>query len=124
VAVFADWAHRFILFHNKRQPREMGLAEVGQFFECIARGDKDPVVAFDASRAALDLLYRDVLHLDLGELLLPRTPYSRSSGTSSGSASAVRQAQTPLDVLDATSEEVQAAVATTRRLAGLVGLSP
>jgi len=30
----------------------------------------------------------------------------------------------PLDVLDATSEEVQAAVAATRRLGGVVGLSP
>src|SRR5258707_1283255 len=74
VAAFADWAHRFILFHNKRHPREMGLAEVGQFFESIARSDKDPIVALDASRAALDFLYRDVLHLNLGELLLPRPP--------------------------------------------------
>jgi hypothetical protein len=32
----ADWCRRFILFHGKRHPREMGLTEVAQFLESAA----------------------------------------------------------------------------------------
>jgi integron integrase len=74
VAAFADWNRRFILFHGRRHPRDMGLPEVGQFLQSIAQTDKDPVRALAASRDALDFLYREVLHIDLGELPLPRPP--------------------------------------------------
>jgi integron integrase len=74
VAAFVDWCLRFILFHGKRHPRELGLAEVGQFLESVARTDKDPLRALAAGRDALDFLYREILHLDLGELPLPRPP--------------------------------------------------
>jgi integron integrase len=74
VIAFADWNRRFVLFHGKRHPRELGLPEIGQFLESIAQTDKDPVRALAASRDALDFLYREVLHLDLGELPLPRPP--------------------------------------------------
>src|SRR5437870_4236854 len=53
-AAFADWARRFILFHGKRHPRELGLAEVGQFLTAVAQTEKDPVVALAVSREALD----------------------------------------------------------------------
>jgi site-specific recombinase XerD len=72
IAAFADWCRRFILFHNKRHPSEMGLSEIGQFLEAVARSEKDPVRAIAASRDALDFLYREVLHVDLGELPWPR----------------------------------------------------
>jgi Phage integrase, N-terminal SAM-like domain len=74
VAAFADWARRFILFHARRHPRELGLPEIGQFLGSIAQTEKDPVRALAASRDALDFLYRAVLHFDLGELPLPRPP--------------------------------------------------
>jgi integron integrase len=74
VDTFADWARRFILFHGKRHPRDMGLPEVGQFLQSIAQTENPPVQALAASRDALDFLYREVLHLDLGELPLPRPP--------------------------------------------------
>ena len=74
VAAFADWSRRFILFHGKRHPGELGLPEVGQFLASIAHTEKDPLRALAASRAALDFLYREVLHLDLGELPQPRPP--------------------------------------------------
>jgi integron integrase len=74
VAAFADWSRRFILFHGKRHPRELGRTEVGQFLESVAQTEKDPVRALAAGRDALDFLYREVLHLDLGELPLPRPP--------------------------------------------------
>jgi hypothetical protein len=74
IAAFLDWNRRFILFHGKRHPRDMGLTEVGQFLESIAQTDKDPLRALTACRDALDFLYREVLHIDLGELPLPPPP--------------------------------------------------
>ena len=73
-AGFAHWGRRFILFHGKRHPRELGLAEVSQFLESVAQTEKDPVRAIAAGRDALDFLYREVLRLDLGELPWPRPP--------------------------------------------------
>jgi integron integrase len=74
VTAFTDWCRRFILFHNKRHPRALGLSEVGQFLESVARTEKDPVRAIAAGREALAFLYGEVLCLDLGELPLPRPP--------------------------------------------------
>ncbi len=74
VAAFADWGRRFILFHGMRHPRELALTELGQFLTHVASTDKDPLRALAASREALDFLYREVLHLDLGELPWPRPP--------------------------------------------------
>ena len=71
---FADCCRRFILFHGKRHPRDLGRAEVGQFLEALARTETDPVRAIAAGRDALAFLYREVLHLDLGELPCPRPP--------------------------------------------------
>src|SRR5437762_9481691 len=62
VAAFADWSRRFILFHGKRHPRELGVPEVGQFLESTAQTARDPVRPFAASRDAVDFLYREVLH--------------------------------------------------------------
>ena len=33
---YADWATRFILFHGKRHPKEMGVAEVEAFLTHLA----------------------------------------------------------------------------------------
>ncbi len=74
VAAFADWVRRFILFNAKRHPRALGLTEVGQFLQFVARTETDPVAALALGQTALDFLYREVLHLDLGELPLPRPP--------------------------------------------------
>ena len=73
-SAIADWCERFIRFHSKRHPRELGIDEVARFLDCLAQTDKEPVRSLAASRQALEVLYRDVLHLDLGELPLPRPP--------------------------------------------------
>jgi site-specific recombinase XerD len=33
---YVDWIKRFILFHNKRHPREMGVAEISAFLTHLA----------------------------------------------------------------------------------------
>src|SRR5260370_24513506 len=45
----------------------MGACEVGRFLEAVAQTEKDPVRALAESRDAVDFLYREVLHLQLGE---------------------------------------------------------
>src|SRR3989449_5720367 len=34
--VYVHWIKRFIFFHNKRHPAEMGEAEIGRFFSALA----------------------------------------------------------------------------------------
>jgi len=37
----AEWSRRFILFHAKQHPQEMGRTEVGVYLEHVARTEKD-----------------------------------------------------------------------------------
>lgn len=34
--IYVDWIKRFVLFHNKRHPREMGAPEIEQFLTHLA----------------------------------------------------------------------------------------
>jgi hypothetical protein len=70
----AHWTRRFILFHNKRHPTELGLADIGQFLEHLAQTEKDPLPALEQARDALTFLYETVLHLPLGPVPLPQPP--------------------------------------------------
>ncbi len=71
---YADWARQFILFHNKRHPTELGPAEIGHFLEHVVRTGPDAVDRLQLAHEALTFLYRNVLHLDLGDLPLPEPP--------------------------------------------------
>src|SRR2546421_4111217 len=73
-AQLVDWAWRFILFHGKRHPREMGPGEVAHFLGHVARTEKEPLAVLEGARSALELLYRTVLGIDLAELPRPRPP--------------------------------------------------
>jgi len=73
-SAMADGCERFIRFHGKRHPCEMGVGEVGQFLDHLAQTERNPVRALAASRDALALLYRNVLHIELGDWPLPGPP--------------------------------------------------
>jgi integron integrase len=62
---YVQWIKRFILFHGKRHPRNMGGAEVEAFLTHLAV--KDHVAASTQNQAlcALLFLYRDILHQEL-----------------------------------------------------------
>ncbi len=62
---YVDWIKRFILFHNKRHPREMGGAEVGAFLSQLAIERKVSASTQNQALAALLFLYREVLEVDL-----------------------------------------------------------
>jgi hypothetical protein len=71
---YAEWARRFILFHGKRHPRELGLAEAGRFLEHLAQSAKDPLRCIELARESLEFLYQNLLHQNLGELPFPEPP--------------------------------------------------
>ncbi len=71
---YANWALRFILFHGKRHPRELGLEQIDQFLEQLAHTEKDPLGAIELAREALTFLYEELLHVAIGELPYPTPP--------------------------------------------------
>jgi integrase len=62
-----QWIKRYIFFHQKRHPREMGATEIQAFLSDLAV--RLNVAAFTQNQAmnALVFLYREVLHLDAGD---------------------------------------------------------
>src|ERR1700747_380998 len=65
---YVDWIKRFILYHDKRHPREMAEEEVTQFLTHLAR-DRDVAPSTqNQALSALLFLYKDVLKQDIGRL--------------------------------------------------------
>ncbi len=62
---YVDWAKRFILFHNKRHPVEMGASHVEAFLTHLAITRKVAPSTQNQALAALLFLYREVLAIDL-----------------------------------------------------------
>ena len=71
---FVDWLRRFILFHGKRHPRELDVASAGAFLKHLVQSEKDPLNAAEQAHEAILFLYDNVLHMPLGELLIPQPP--------------------------------------------------
>ena len=65
---YAGWIRRFILFHNKRHPREMGAAEVRRFLSHLALDGQVSASTQNQALGALLFLYRHVLRIDLDHL--------------------------------------------------------
>ncbi len=62
---YVDWARRFILFHGKRHPQEMGAAEVEAFLTHLAVDRHVSASTQNQAKAALLYLYKQVLGVDL-----------------------------------------------------------
>jgi integron integrase len=62
---YVDWARRFILFHNKRHPKEMGAEEVRDFLSHLATERNVAASTQNQAKSALLFLYREVLHVEL-----------------------------------------------------------
>lgn len=59
------WIRRFILFHHKQHPREMGGEEINAFLTHLAVDGKVAASTQNQALSALLFLYREVLHLEL-----------------------------------------------------------
>jgi hypothetical protein len=62
---YVQWARRFILFHGKRHPAEMGAREVEAFLTHLAVTGKVAAATQNQALSALLFLYREVLAQDL-----------------------------------------------------------
>lgn len=65
---YVHWIRRFILFHDKRHPREMGPPEITAFLSALAVRRRLSASTQNQALAALLFLYREVLGCDPGWL--------------------------------------------------------
>jgi integron integrase len=64
-SAYADWVRRFILFHGKRHPAQMGAPEVAAFLTHLATERQVSASTQNQAKAALLYLYKEVLQADL-----------------------------------------------------------
>ena len=64
---YVQWIKRYIFFHGKRHPREMGAKEIEAFLTDLAVRGKVASSTQNQALNALVFLYGQVLHLEIGE---------------------------------------------------------
>jgi integron integrase len=74
---YLSWIKRFILFHNKRHPSDMGAVEIESFLTHLAVEREVSPSTQNQALAAILFLYQEVLHLPLDHEVLP-VPAKRS----------------------------------------------
>ena len=62
---YLHWIRRFIRYHGRRHPREMGAREVEDFLTALAVKNKVSASTQNQALAAILFLYREVLEIDL-----------------------------------------------------------
>jgi integron integrase len=62
---YVGWIRRFVLFHGKRHPSDMGAAEVTQYLSSLATAGHVAASTQNQALSALLFLYRDVLGVDM-----------------------------------------------------------
>jgi integron integrase len=63
---YVHWIKRFIFFHNKRHPAEMGEAEIGRFLSALATDLHVSASTQNQALNALLFLYREILKKQIG----------------------------------------------------------
>jgi len=64
---YADWVYRYIVFHNKRHPAEMGAPEITAFLSFLATDLNVAANTQNQACCAIVFLYKHVLKKDLPE---------------------------------------------------------
>lgn len=62
---YTDWIKRYIRFHDKRHPKDMGAAEVEQFLTHLAVQGNVAAATQNQAKSALLFLYKQVLGIEL-----------------------------------------------------------
>lgn len=62
---YVYWTRRYILFHNKRHPKDMSNKEIEAFLTYIAVNDQVAASTQNQALSALLFLYREVLRQEL-----------------------------------------------------------
>jgi integron integrase len=74
---YCDWVKRFVFFHNKRHPREMGAAEISQFLSYLATDCNVAASTQNQALCAIVFLYKHVLGQkleDFGDVVRAKKP--------------------------------------------------
>ncbi|MBU0710940.1 integron integrase [bacterium] len=64
---YVQWIKRFILFHNKKHPKDLGEEEITQFLSHLAMQKNVAASTQNQALCAIVFLYKNVLNIDLGE---------------------------------------------------------
>ena len=62
---YVDWIRRFIIFHKKRHPKEMGIPEIEAFLTHLAVNANVAASTQNQAFSALIFLYREVFGIEL-----------------------------------------------------------
>jgi site-specific recombinase XerD len=65
---YVDWARRYILFHEKKHPRDMGAKEIAAFLTHLAVGRNVSASTQNQALNALIFLYKELLRIDVGDI--------------------------------------------------------
>ena len=68
VEAYVGWIRRFVRFHERRHPRELGAVEVATFLSHLASVERVSASTQNQALAALLFLYSKVLHVELGHV--------------------------------------------------------
>ncbi len=61
---YVGWIKRFIFFHNKRHPKDMGKIEMEQFLTHLAVDKQVAASTQNQALAALLFMYREVMQIE------------------------------------------------------------
>jgi integrase len=64
---YVDWIRRYILFHNKQHPKEMGVEEIEAFLTHLAVEQQVAASTQNQAFSALLFLYREVLKIEFAQ---------------------------------------------------------
>ena len=64
---YVDWAKRYILFHKKHHPKDMGEKEIAQFISHLATDRRVASSTQNQALNAIVFLYKRVLNIELGD---------------------------------------------------------
>ncbi len=60
VESYVNWIKKFIFFHNKKYPKEMGEKEIGQFITHLAKNKKVSALTQNQALCAIIFLYKNI----------------------------------------------------------------
>ena len=72
-ATYIDWIRRYILFHGKKHPMDMGAAEIERFLTHLAFSGKVAASIQNQALCVLVFLYKHVLNLEINQKIDAQT---------------------------------------------------
>jgi len=74
---YVSWIRKYILFHRKRHPKDMGEKEISQYLSYLASDQRVASSTQNQALNAIVFLYKHVLRIELGDLAIWKEPRGR-----------------------------------------------